>query len=77
MDWVSIFYDRGSFDQNSVDQNCVLSVDQNFVNHLTEFHLTKSVDQNFKKPKIPLLELSINCQKRTDGFLAVDRSFLN
>ncbi len=29
--------DRGSFDQNSVDRNCVLSVDQNFTNQLTEF----------------------------------------
>ncbi len=29
--------DRGSFDQNSLDQNCVLSVDQNFDNQLTEF----------------------------------------
>ncbi len=28
--------DRGSFDQKSVDQNCVLSVDQNFHNQLTE-----------------------------------------
>jgi hypothetical protein len=24
--------------------------------------------ESFLKPKIPLLELSINCQKRTDGF---------
>ena len=29
--------DRGSVDQNSVDRNCVLSVDQNFTNQLTEF----------------------------------------
>jgi hypothetical protein len=27
-----------------------------------------AVDRNFKKPKIPLLEVSINCQKRTYGF---------
>ena len=40
--------DRGSVDQNSVDRNCVLSLDQNFVNHLTEFHLTETVDRNFK-----------------------------
>jgi hypothetical protein len=26
-----------------------------------------------KQPKIPLLELLINCQKRMDGFLAVDQ----
>jgi hypothetical protein len=32
-----------------------------------------ALDQKFLKPKIPLLELSINCQKRTDGFLAVDQ----
>ncbi len=30
-------YDRGSFDQNSLDRNCVLSVDRNFDNQLTEF----------------------------------------
>jgi hypothetical protein len=29
--------DRGLFDPNSPDQNCVLSVDQNFHNQLTEF----------------------------------------
>jgi len=34
---VIILNDRGSFDQNSLDQNCVLSLDQNFENHLTEF----------------------------------------
>ncbi len=28
---------RGSVDRNSVDRNCVLSLDQNFENHLTEF----------------------------------------
>jgi hypothetical protein len=27
-----------------------------------------AVDRNFLKAKIPLLELSINCQKRTYGF---------
>jgi hypothetical protein len=27
-----------------------------------------AVDQNFKKPKIPLLEVSINCQKRPMDF---------
>jgi hypothetical protein len=31
------FEDRGSFDRNSVDQNCVLSVDRNFHNQLTKF----------------------------------------
>jgi hypothetical protein len=33
----TIFLDRGSFDQNSVDQNCVFSVDQKFHNQLIEF----------------------------------------
>jgi hypothetical protein len=28
--------DRGSFDQKSVDRNCVFSVDQNFHYQLTE-----------------------------------------
>jgi hypothetical protein len=32
-----IIKDWGSFDRNSVDQNCVLSVDRNFTNQLTEF----------------------------------------
>jgi hypothetical protein len=27
-----------------------------------------ALDQNLKKPKIPLLELSIKCQKSTYGF---------
>ena len=31
------FNDRGSVDRNSVDRNCVLSLDRNFVNHLTKF----------------------------------------
>jgi hypothetical protein len=29
--------DRGSFDRNSLDQNCVLLVDRNFHNQLTKF----------------------------------------
>ncbi len=29
--------DKGSFDQNSLDRNCVLSLDQNFDNQLTKF----------------------------------------
>ena len=67
--------DRISVDRISVDRNCVLSLDQNYVNHLIEFHLIESVDQNFKKPKIPLLELSINCQKRTYGFWQLIETF--
>jgi hypothetical protein len=43
--------DRGSFDRNSVDRNCVLSVDQNFTNQLTEFldafQLIKSFNNDF------------------------------
>ncbi len=38
---------KGSLDRISVDQNCVLSLDRNYVNHLIKFHLTKSVDQKF------------------------------
>jgi hypothetical protein len=34
---ITRFLDRGSFDRNSLDRNCVLSVDQNFDNQLTEF----------------------------------------
>ena len=32
--------DRGSFDRNSLDQNCVFSVDRKFHNQLTEFFET-------------------------------------
>jgi hypothetical protein len=39
------FFDRGSLDRNSLDQNCHFSVDQKFHNHLTEFHLTESLDR--------------------------------
>jgi hypothetical protein len=45
--------DRGSFDRKSVDRNCVLSVDQNFHNQLTEifdtFQLIEKFDQLPKK----------------------------
>ena len=45
--------DRGSVDQISVDQNCVLSLDQNYVNHLIKFfdtfHLIELFDQLIKK----------------------------
>ncbi len=47
----NILSDRGSVDQNSVDRNCVLSLDQNFVNHLNEFldsfQLIKSFNNDF------------------------------
>ncbi len=39
------FYDRGSVDRISLDQNCHFSVDQNFTNQLTKFHLTESLDR--------------------------------
>ncbi len=82
----------GSFDRNSLDRNCVFSVDRNFHNQLTEFfetfHLIKkfdqlpkknlrilAVDRKFLKPKIPLLELSINCQKITCKFWQLTKTF--
>jgi hypothetical protein len=37
---------KRSLDRISVDQNCVLSLDQNCGNHLIEFHLIESLDQN-------------------------------
>ena len=49
--------DRGSFDQKSIDQNCVFSVDQNFHNQLTKildaFQLIESFNNEFDQtPKI-------------------------
>ena len=45
--------DRGSFDQNSLDQNCLFSVDRNFHNQLTKifdaFQLIEKFDQLPKK----------------------------
>ncbi len=45
--------DRGLFDRKSVDQNCVLSVDQNFHNQLTEnfdaFQLIKTFNNEFNQ----------------------------
>jgi hypothetical protein len=44
---------KQSLDRISVDQNCVLSLDQNYVNHLIEFfdtfHLIELFDQLIKK----------------------------
>ena len=59
MHWAQIGEPCGkwSLDQNSLDQNCVLSLDQNYVNHLTEF-LDGFHWSNY----------SINWLKRTDGF---------
>ncbi len=43
--------DRGSFDQKSLDQNCVFSVDRNLHNQLTEildaFQLIESFNNEF------------------------------
>jgi hypothetical protein len=45
--------DKGSFDQNSLDRNCVLSVDQNFDNQLTEFldafQLIETFNNDFRR----------------------------
>ena len=71
------YNDRGSVDRNSVDRNCVLSLDQNFVNHLTEFHLTESVDRNFNNVILSYFKLLIKCQKRTDGFWQLIKSSNN
>jgi hypothetical protein len=51
------YCDRGPFDQKSVDQNCVFSVDQNFHNQLTEildgFQLIETFNNEFDQtPKI-------------------------
>ena len=60
------FIDRGSVDRNSVDRNCVLSLDRNFVNHLTEildsFQLIESFNNDFGQ---------------TPKNWSVDRNFLN
>jgi hypothetical protein len=44
---------KRSLDRISVDRNCVLSLDQNYVNHLIEyfdtFHLIELFDQLIKK----------------------------
>jgi hypothetical protein len=53
---------KRSLDRISVDRNCVLSLDRNFVNHLTEFHLTESVDRNFNNVILSYFKLSIKCQ---------------
>ncbi len=51
------FFDRGPFDRNSLDRNCVLSVDRNFDNQLTEFldafQLIETFNNDFgQTPKI-------------------------
>ena len=44
-------YDRGSFDQNSLDRNCHFSVDRNFHNQLTKifdaFQLIETFNNEF------------------------------
>jgi hypothetical protein len=53
LNWPIYLYDRRSFDQKSVDQNCVFSVDQNFHNQLTEildaFQLIKTFNNEFNQ----------------------------
>ncbi len=48
--------DRGSFDRNSLDRNCVLSDDRNFYNQLTEifgtFHLIEFLKPNLTWPNL-------------------------
>jgi hypothetical protein len=69
------FDEKWSLDQNSVDRNCVLSLDRNFVNHLTEFHLTESVDQNFKITQNDINKSFDQLTKKNWRILAVDRKF--
>jgi hypothetical protein len=56
--------DRGSFDQNSLDQNCVFSVDQKFHNQLIKFFETFQLIKKFDQ--VPKNNLRI---------LAVDQKF--
>jgi hypothetical protein len=69
------FFDRGSFDQNSLDQNCVLSLDQNFDNQLTKFfdtfHLIESFNNDF------IMNYSINCQHLSVLFCQLIKTFIN
>jgi hypothetical protein len=58
--------DRGPFDQKSVDQNCVFSVDRNFHNQLT-----KILDA------FQLIEKSDQLPKKNLRILAVDQNFNN
>jgi hypothetical protein len=60
------FNDRGSFDQNSLDQDCVLSLDQNFDNQLTEF-----------LDAFQLIETFNNDFGQTPKFKAFDRIILS
>jgi hypothetical protein len=55
------FFDRGSSDQISLDQNCLFSVDQKFHFQLIEFFETFQLIETF-------INDLINCQKRTYGF---------
>jgi hypothetical protein len=55
------FKDRGLFDQNSLDRNCLFSVDQNFHNQLTKFFETFQLIEKFDQ--LP---------KSVGSFLAVD-----
>jgi hypothetical protein len=53
--------DRGLFDQNSVDQNCLFSVDQNFHNQLTKFFETFQLIKKFDQlPKFASYFLALD-----------------
>ncbi len=81
-DNINIIIDRGSLDRISLDRNCVLSLDRNYVNHLIEFfdtfHLIEicNNDYKFKRLKINhLIELFDQVPKSVRSYLAVDRKF--
>jgi hypothetical protein len=66
-------YDRGPFDRNSLDQNCVLSLDQNFDNQLTEFfdtfHLIESFNNDFgQTPKFKAFDRIIRSTAKIRKF---------
>ncbi len=61
---IRIKNDRGSFYRNSLDRNCVLSLDRNFDNQLTEFfdtfHLIESFNNDFgRTPKFKAFDQNI------------------
>ena len=63
--------DRGSLDQILLDRNCVLSLDQNYVNHLIKFfdtfHLIKICNNDFgQTPKNESLDRIIRSSAKID-----------
>ncbi len=67
---------RGSFDQKSVDRNCVLSVDrncvlsvdQNFHNQLTEFFDTFQLIKTFINVILSYFKISTTAKKELTDF---------